>query len=199
MKTISVGFTLWTSSHGFHHLALSSRKGWKCIWAFILIILVLSLACCIIYYFYYVFSTAVYSRFTIESPAKRIWPTTIICEKQVFTSNKINSINSFTTAHASLLSWSLGKYLSKFKQSIKMDVHVKFFVFLAPELTNPEIYSTNVRVPTLTTQINQVLKRQKYGNDLNKLLSDLVPNCAQFILQCQVGPSTYTGKECCGM
>ena len=115
MKTIALGFTLWTSSHGFHHLALSSRKGWKCIWAFILIILVLSLACCIIYYFYYVFSTAVYSRFTIESPAKRIWPTTIICEKQVFTSNKINSINSFTTAHASLLSWSLGKYLlSKF-------------------------------------------------------------------------------------
>ena len=103
-----LGFTLWTSSHGFHHLALSNRKGWKCVWAFILMILVLSLACCIIYYFYYVFSTAVYSRFTIESPAKRIWPTTIICEKQVFTLNKINSVNSFTTAHASLLSWSLG-------------------------------------------------------------------------------------------
>ena len=52
-----------------------------------------------------------------------------------------------------------------------MDVHVKFFVFLAPELTDPEIYSTNVRVPTLTTQINQVLKRQKYGNNLNNVTS----------------------------
>ena len=65
-------------------------------------------------------------------------------------------------------------------------------------MTDPEIYSTNVRIPTLTTQINQVLKREKYGNDLNKLLSDLVPNCSQFILQCQVGPTTYTGNECCG-
>ena len=100
-----LGFTLWTSAHGFHHFTLSNRKGWKCVWAFILLMLIISLVCCIIYYFYHVFSTAVYSRVTIEAPDKRNWPVTIICEKQAFTLNRINSVASLTISHASLLSW----------------------------------------------------------------------------------------------
>ena len=71
LNFLYLGFTLWTSAHGFHHFTLSNRKGWKCIWAFILLVLVISLVCCITYYFYYVFSTAVYSRVTIESPSSR--------------------------------------------------------------------------------------------------------------------------------
>ena len=120
----SVGFTLWTSAHGFHHYTLSNRKGWRCIWAFLLLVLVISLVSCVIYYFYHVFSTAVYSRVIIESPNQRVWPTTIICEKQGFTLRKINSVPSLTISHASLLSWSL-----------------------APDLSRPVVYATNTKIP----------------------------------------------------
>ena len=120
----SVGFTLWTSAHGFHHYTLSNRKGWRCIWAFLLLVLVISLISCVIYYFYHVFSTAVYSRVIMESPNQRVWPTTIICEKQGFTLRKINSVPSLTISHASLLSWSL-----------------------APDLSRPVVYATNAKIP----------------------------------------------------
>ena len=60
-------------------------------------ILVASLICCIVYYFYYVFSTAIYSRIIIESPSQRVWPTTIVCEKQAFTFSKIAKVGRRTT------------------------------------------------------------------------------------------------------
>ena len=71
-------------------------------------VLVASLICCIVYYFYYVFSTAIYSRIIIESPSQRVWPTTIVCEKQAFTFSKIAkvrvSLSQYTEVHfASLL------------------------------------------------------------------------------------------------
>ena len=55
-------------------------------------VLVASLICCIVYYFYHVFSTAIYSRIIIESPSQRVWPTTIVCEKQAFTFSKIAKV-----------------------------------------------------------------------------------------------------------
>ncbi len=60
--TLCLGFNLWTSAHGFHHLSLTQSKGWKCFWGFILLVLSLSLIGCIIFYFYFVFSSAIYSR-----------------------------------------------------------------------------------------------------------------------------------------
>ena len=69
---------------------------------------------------------------------------------------------------------------------------------LAPELANPEVYSTNSRIPTLTAEINNILDRLEYSNNLNKLLEAIAPNCTQFILECQVGPTSFTGEQCCG-
>ena len=171
----SIGFTLWTSAHGFHHYTLSNRKGWRCIWAFLLFVLVISLMSCVIYYFYYVFSTAVYSRVSIESPNQRLWPTTIICEKQGFTLTKISSVPSLTISHASLLSWAL-----------------------APDLSRPLVYATNTKIPTLMEEINLVLQRPEFNGNYEKLLKAIAPNCTQFILECRVENKVYTGKECCG-
>lgn len=166
---------MWTSAHGFHHYTLSNRKGWRLIWAFILFILVVALVACIAYYFYYVFSTAVYSRFILESPDQRSWPTTIICEKQAFKPSRISQIPSLTTSHASLLSWTL-----------------------SPHLSRPGVYATNARIPSLISEIDQILLRAEYGNQMNKLINAMVPNCTDFILECTVGSTTYKGQDCCG-
>ena len=77
------GFNLWTSAHGFHHLSLTQSKGWKCFWGLLLLILCLSLIGCIAFYFYFVFSSAIYSRFLLDSPTSMNWPTTIVCDRQV--------------------------------------------------------------------------------------------------------------------
>ena len=167
----SVGFTLWTSAHGFHHYTLSNRKGWRCIWAFLLLVLVISLISCVIFYFYHVFSTAVYSRVIIESPNQRVWPTTIICEKQGFILRKINSVPSLTISHASLLSWSL-----------------------APDLSRPVVYATNTKIPTLMQEINLILERPEFNGNHEKLLNAIAPNCTEFILECTVENKVYTGK-----
>ena len=100
----------------------------------------------------------------------RTWPTTIICERQAFTLNRINSVPSLTISHASLLSWSL-----------------------APELADPETYSTHFRIPNLEAEIEKILDRSEYSGNVNKLLLAIAPNCTQFILECKVGPTTYTG------
>lgn len=169
------GFSLWTSAHGFHHYTLSHKRGWKIVWAVILLILTLSLVACIIYYFYHVFSTAVYSRVLIESPESRDWPTTIICEKQGFTFSRISRINSLNIAHASLLSWTL-----------------------APELSRPQVYAENENIPSLLEEIGFILQRGEYDNDYGKIVEALVPNCTDFILECQIGSIIYPGKDCCG-
>jgi hypothetical protein len=83
-KKSKTGFNLWTSAHGFHHLTLTQSKAWRIFWLVILIILGISLISCIIYYFYYVFTFGVYSKFILESPKSITWPTTIICDRQVF-------------------------------------------------------------------------------------------------------------------
>ena len=166
---------MWTSAHGFHHYTLSHRRGWRLLWAFILTVLVAALIICIVYYFYYVFSTAVYSRILSESPNERDWPVTIICEKHGFVLSRINSVNSMTISHASLLSWSL-----------------------APELSRPDVYAENPQIPILTTEIDNILQRGEFGGSYDKLISAISPNCTQFILECTVGTKIYTGKECCG-
>ena len=144
-------------------------------WAFILFILVIALIICIVYYFYYVFSTAVYSRIILESPAQRNWPTTVICEKQAFTLSQINQVSALTISHASLLSWSL-----------------------SPEVARPDVYANNAQIPTLLAEIDNILERGEYSGSYDKLLSAIAPNCTQFILECTVGTTIYSGKECCG-
>lgn len=171
---VNPGFTLWTSAHGFHHYTLSNRRGWKCCWAFILFVLVVSLLACIAYYFYYVFSTAVYSRIILESPENRDWPTTIICERQAFTLSRISSVPSLTVNHASLLSWSLGA-----------------------ELARPDVYSTDSRIDDFNNEIDIILDTPNYNGNLNKLIMDMAPNCTQFILECQLGNVVYNGASCC--
>ncbi len=166
---------MWTSAHGFHHYTLSNKKAWRLVWAIILFILVVSLVCCIIYYFYYVFSTAVYSRISIESPVIRKWPRTIVCEKQVFTAGKIAQISSLSIAQASILSWSV-----------------------APELSKPEIYATKAaQISSLEEEIGFILSRGQFGQDLDKLLKAMAPNCTEFILECKLGSIIKNGKQCC--
>ena len=78
-----VGFNLWTSAHGFHHLELTRSSTWKAFWTIVLIICSIALIACIIYYFYYVFALGVYSRFLLETPSSMPWPTTVVCDRQV--------------------------------------------------------------------------------------------------------------------
>ena len=80
---IHIGFNLWTSAHGFHHIDLTRSSGWRIFWVIFIILSSLALVGCIIYYFYYVFAFGIYSRFLLESPTSLQWPTTIICDRQV--------------------------------------------------------------------------------------------------------------------
>ncbi len=61
-RTLLLGFNLWTSAHGYHHLSLTQSSAWKAFWAIVIAIASIALVACIIYYFYYVFAFAVYSR-----------------------------------------------------------------------------------------------------------------------------------------
>ena len=169
-----LGFYLWTSAHGFHHLSLSNRKGWKCLWAFILLIVVVALVACIIYYFYYVFTNAVYSLVTVESPGSWEWPTTVVCDKKVFRLEKITQIPSFNTLHASLLTWSL-----------------------APVYSNPELIETNGAFPVVSGQLDQVLKRGEFNQSIEALMASLAPSCDQLVLECLLGSEVLDGKKCC--
>jgi hypothetical protein len=48
---------------------------------------------CIAYYFYFVFAFAVYSRITEEAPSSMLWPTTIVCDRQVGIRNCAGPLN----------------------------------------------------------------------------------------------------------
>ena len=78
-----LGFNLWTSAHGFHHLELTRHSSWKAFWNIVLLICSIALIACIIYYFYYVFALGVYSRFLLETPSTLQWPVTVVCDRQV--------------------------------------------------------------------------------------------------------------------
>ena len=78
-----LGFNLWTSAHGFHHIVLTRSPGWRLFWVIFIIVSSLALVGCIVYYFYYVFAFAIYSRFLLEAPQSIAWPTTLICDRQV--------------------------------------------------------------------------------------------------------------------
>jgi len=130
------GFPLWTSAHGFHHISLTQSKGWKCFWIFLVTVLSIALFACIIFYFFYAFSSAVYTQIIQDAPASIPWPTTIVCDRQVwdwdsmqifqdsvsililfqkiFSSSKINQAQaSLSTSHASILSFSIDPSLAR--------------------------------------------------------------------------------------
>ena len=62
-------------------------------------------------------------------------------------------------SHASLLSWTL-----------------------APELARPEVYATSNRITSLNNEMDLILQRDQFGEDLNKLVEAISPNCTEFIL-----------------
>ena len=84
-------------------------------------------------------------------------------------------VSSLSISHASLLSWSL-----------------------APELSRPDVYATSNRIPSLKNELDLIMQREEYGTDINKLVNAIAPNCTEFILECSVGTTIFTGKECCG-
>ena len=83
MRRLFSGFNLWTSAHGFHHISLTTSTFWKVFWVILVAICTGCLIGCVIYYFYYIFSTAVYTRVTMENPSVRPWPVMVLCERQV--------------------------------------------------------------------------------------------------------------------
>ena len=80
-------------------------------------------------------------------------------------------VTSLSISHASLLSWSL-----------------------APELARPDVYSTSNRIPSLNSELDLILQREGFGKDFGKLVNAIAPNCTEFILECTVGTTVYTGK-----
>ena len=80
-------------------------------------------------------------------------------------------VTSLSISHASLLSWSL-----------------------APELARPDVYSTSNRIPSLNSELDLILQREGFGQDFGKLVNAIAPNCTEFILECTVGTTVYTGK-----
>ena len=60
------------------------------------------------------------------------------------------------------------------------------------------MYATSNRIPSLKNELDLILQREEYGTDVNKLVNAIAPNCTEFILECSVGTTIFTGKECCG-
>lgn len=168
------GFPLWTSAHGFHHWTLTRSQCWRAFWIVIVLCSTIALICCVAFYFYYVFSTSVYSRISSESPVRRNWPVTIICERQAFTLNKIQNITTFGKDQASLLSWTLG-----------------------PRLSLPSLVENGPIVTTIRNRLDNTLAASKYNGSYDKLVRDVAPHCRELILECQLGNKVLTGRDCC--